>query len=214
MTYSAISDVTTVLLETLREGAEDERSPLDPAGIEVASPNDVDSLSDLELTLYPYHVETDNAAGSVSSRTSGNTRHDPPLSLTAYYLVTAYAGGDDDGRSGDGEGPGDPLSWGDRLGAALQVFHDNSQIDPAEAPAPLYQEQHLAVTIVDEPLDDVLTLWSQFDDASYRPSATLEVSPIVIQSLNEEEFTRVDERETSVGRHVPEDDDGDDRLDM
>lgn len=207
MTYSAIADVSTVLLELLAESAEDDRSPLDPGGIEVVSPADVDSLSNLDLGLYPYRVETNNLTGSRSDEATGNTRQDPPLSLAVRYLVTAYASVGDEAGGGEGETRMDPLSWGDTLGAALQVFHDNRTIDPEEAPAPLYQDQPLTLSIVDEPFDDTLSLWSQFENAAYRPSATVEATPVVVQSLNQESFTRVQERETRVGRHGDEEDD-------
>ncbi|SDC99747.1 DUF4255 domain-containing protein [Natrinema hispanicum] len=196
MTYSAIADVSNVLLELLKANA-GERSPIDSNRIEVASPADVDSLSSVDITLYPYQIETDTAMGSGSRTISGTARQDRPLALSVRYLVTAYAVGD---GSDDGEKQTNPFKRQQRLGAALQLFHDNSRIEPADAPAPLGQEQPLSISIVDEPVEELLSLWSQLSDVSHQPSATIEVSPVVIQSLNESEFTRVEEHETTVGR--------------
>jgi len=138
----------------------------------------------------------------VSTITSGTARQDPPLSLAIRYLLTAYDQTGDD--SNDGDDRGDPLDRQRRLGAALQVFHDHSQIEPEAAPLALLQEETLSVTVVDEPLDELLSLWSQYPNATYQPSATIEVRPVVIQSLNEETFTRVEDRETDIGRHTNE----------
>ncbi|MBZ6494859.1 DUF4255 domain-containing protein [Natrinema longum] len=204
MTYSAIADVSNVLVELIKTNA-GARSPLDPNGIEVASPADIDSLSSVDVVLYPYQIETDAAMGSVSRTTDGQSRQDRPLALSVRYLVTTYAV--DDGGEDDDEGQTDPVERQLLLGAVLQLFHDNSRIDPGDAPAPLLQEQPLSISITDEPLEELLSLWSQFPDATHQPSATIEVSPVVIQSLNEEEFVRVEERETSVGWRSEESDD-------
>jgi len=195
MTYSAIADVSNVLIELVRANA-DERSPIDSNRVEAASPADVDSLSSVDITLYPYQLETDTAMGSGSRTISGTARQDRPLALSVRYLVTAYAV--DDGE--DDEGQTNPLKRQQLLGAALQLFHDNSRIEPADAPGPLLQEQPLSISIVDEPVEELLSLWSQFSGVTHQPSATIEVSPVVIQSLNEAEFTRVEEHEMTVER--------------
>lgn len=202
MTYSAIADVSAVVVELLKRNV-DERSPLDPNEIELVAPGDGEALSNADLAVCPYRVETDVAMGSASRSTaeSGTTRGEPPLSLAVRYLVTAYAV--DDGE-GDDESRADPFEHQERLGTALQILHDNGRIDPADAPVPLLQEQALSISIVDEPLEELLSLWSQVPDASYQPSATIEVAPVLVQSLNEEEFTRVEERETQLGRRADE----------
>ena len=198
MTYSAIADVSNVLIELLAANA-DERSPIDSSRIKLASPADIDSLSSVDIALYPYHIETDAAMGSGSRPVSGTSRQDRPLALSIRYLVTAYAvddGSDDD----DDGGKTNPFKRQQRLGAVLQLFHDNSRIEAADAPGPLDQEQPLSISIVDESVDERLSLWSQFADVSHQPSATIEVSPVIIESLNEAEFTRVEEHETSIGQ--------------
>lgn len=198
MTYSAIADVSNVLIELIKANA-DERSPIDSNRVEVASPADIDSLSSVDLTLYPYQIETDTAMGSGSRTISGTARQDRPLALSVRYLVTAYAL-DDGGENDDDEGQTNPFKRQQLLGAALQLFHDNSRIEPADTPAPLLQEQPLSISIVDEPVEELLSLWSQFSSVTHQPSATIEVSPVVIQSLNESEFTRVEDHETTIDR--------------
>ncbi|MFD1565522.1 DUF4255 domain-containing protein [Haloarchaeobius amylolyticus] len=197
MTYSAIADVSNVLIELIKANA-GERSPIDSNRVEVASPADIDSLSSVDIALYPYQIETDTAMGSGSRTISGTARQDRPLALSVRYLVTAYAV--DDGGEDDDEGQTNPLKRQQLLGAVLQLFHDNSRIEPADAPGPLLQEQPLSISIVDEPVEELLSLWSQFSGVTHQPSATIEVSPVVIQSLNEAEFTRVEEHETTVDR--------------
>jgi len=215
MTYSAIADVTTAIVELLREHATQAATPLDPSGIEAVAPDAVDSLSGLELAVYPYRVATDNRAGTTVKQLTGTTRTDPPLTLSVRYLLIAYTDHDET-RAEDGDGRPGPLERGTSLGAALQILHDNQHLDPDDSMAALYQNEPLTITFVDEPLDEMLSLWAQFEGASYRPTAAIEVAPVVIQSLNEEEFTRVDERETRVGRHTDgaDTDESSDRLDI
>jgi len=203
MTDSAIADVSNVLLELIKANA-GERSPIGSHRVEVASPADVDSLSSVDITLYPYRIETDTAMGSGSRTISGTARQDRPLVLSIRYLVTAYAVGD--GGESDDMGRTNPFKRQQRLGAVLQLFHDNSRIEPTDAPAPLGQEQPLSISIVDEPVEELLSLWSQFSGVPHQPSATIEVSPVVVQSLNESEFTRVEDHETRVDRRSSESD--------
>ncbi|ARS90770.1 hypothetical protein [Natrarchaeobaculum aegyptiacum] len=66
MTYSAIADVTTAIVELLREHAAEAATPLDPSGIEAVAPDAVDSLSGLELAVYPYRIATDNRGPGAS----------------------------------------------------------------------------------------------------------------------------------------------------
>lgn len=201
MTYSAIADVSTVLLELLKTNV-GERSPIDPDDVAVASPAELDALASADLALFPYRIATDGARGSVNpTPKSGTSRRDPPVSLTVRYLVTPYGVDGDDETDDD---RADPFERQRRLGTAIQIFNDNRRIEPADAPAPLYQDEPLTISIVDEPLEDLLSLWSQYPDAVYQPSATVEVSPVLVQSLNQEEFTRVEERETRLGRRSDE----------
>lgn len=205
MTFAAITDVSTLLVDVLRERADPEWHPIDPDGIAVAAPDEVDDLSNVQLLVYPYRVEQDNSAGSVSPTIEDTTRSDPPLAVSVRYLVVPQHSGD----GGDGSTGSDGVAMADRtdtLGATLQLFHDLGQLDPAEASTPLRQDAPLTVRIVDEPLEELFSLWSQLGDVSYQPAATIEVAPVLIPSLNEETFTRVEERETDVGRHAPKDD--------
>ncbi|THE64831.1 DUF4255 domain-containing protein [Salinadaptatus halalkaliphilus] len=216
MTYSAIADVTMAIVELLQKHATKEPYPLDPAGIEAVSPDAVDALSGLELAVCPYRITTDNRSGTAAKQITGNMRTDPPLTLSVRYLLAAYSTDQEESRAATGDGRSGPLERGTRLGAALQILHDNCQIDPAESTTPLYQSEPVTITLVDEPVDEILSLWSQFDGTTYRPTASIEVTPVVIQSLTEEEFVRVDERETRVGKNTDSDkhDDTTDRLDI
>ncbi|WP_247729526.1 Pvc16 family protein [Halovivax limisalsi] len=205
MSFTAITDVSSLLVEVLRERASPEWHPIDPAGIVVASPADVDDLSNAQLVLYPFRIERDDRAGSVNPTVDDTTRVDPPLSVSVRYLVVPQRVGDDEDATDGGDG----LELADRLdtlGAALQLFHDLGQLDPTAGTTALWQDAPLSVRIVDEPLEDLVSLWSQLGDVSYQSAATVDVSPVLIPSLNEETFTRVEERETGVGRHAPDED--------
>ncbi|NGM70799.1 DUF4255 domain-containing protein [Natronolimnobius sp. AArcel1] len=199
MSYSAIADVSNALLEVMATNVA-EHSPLDPNRIAVASPAELGSLSDIDLVLCPYRIETDNSRGTVSRTTTETTRQDPPLSLSIRYLVVPRAG---ENENDDAETQMSSIERQRLLGAALQIFHDTSRLEPDEVPVPLIQDEPLTISITDEPFDDVLSLWSQYPDIDWRLAATIEVRPAMIQSLNEETFTRVEDRE-AVLRSKPE----------
>lgn len=194
MTYEAIRNVSEALVDELAETADHPELPVEPDEVELLSPGDVGPNSTVRIGLYPFRIGKDGSVGSMSTTQVGDSaRRDPPLSVTIHYLVTAYPRDDEDDDSGT-------LGQQQALGLALQTIHDLSVLEPADTDG-LDQEPHVALSITDTPLDDLVALWARFD-ATYQPSVVVEAAPVMIQSINEAAFTRIAERDVDVDRNA------------
>ncbi|WP_135534615.1 MULTISPECIES: DUF4255 domain-containing protein [Halostella] len=202
MTFTAVADVSRTLLELFRDEIDRRGNvvSIDRGSVDLVSPEEVSQDSNVRLGLYPYRVTEDGAAGSTTHQIGESTKRDPPLPLALRYLLTAYPVGDDTEQSSE------MIAQQRTLGLALQILHDNSRLNPDDCAGGIDQDTSLTLSLTSEPLDEFTSLWSRFGDATYRPSTTLEVRPVMIQSMNEEDFTRVADRETGVSRRPDEPD--------
>lgn len=192
MTYEAIRHVSDALVDRLAESADYPELPVDPDEIELLSPGDIGPNSTVRIGLYPYRVRKDGSVGSMSTTSVGESaRRDPPLPVTVDYLVTAYPREDEDNISGT-------VGQQQALGLVLQTINDAGILEPAET-AGIEQDTRIGLSITEIPFDQVLSIYAQFD-ATYQPSVTIEASPVMIQSINEAEFTRIAERDVDVDR--------------
>lgn len=195
MTDTAVAAVGETLLELFRARIERRRThSLSRSDVALASPEAVDTESGIRLGLFLYRVTRDGDAGAAAPEITQSTKRDPPLPLSLRYLLTAYP---DDG---DGERTTKTLAQQRTLGLAIQLLHDNARLEPEACAAALDQECPLSIAVTAQPPDRLTNLWTRFGDATYHPSVTFEVSPVLIRSTNEESVTRVDERETDVSR--------------
>lgn len=192
MTYEAIRYVSDALVDVLAETARHPEVPVGPDEVELLSPGDVGPNSTVRIGVYPYRVRKDGSVGSMNTTPVNDTaRRDPPLPLAIDYLVTAYPREDEDHTSGT-------VGQQQALGLALQTIHDTGVLDPADTDG-LEQDTRIGLSVSDPPREELFSLWARFD-ATYQPSVTVEVSPVMIQSINEESFSRVAERDVDVAR--------------
>ncbi|UVE52051.1 DUF4255 domain-containing protein (plasmid) [Haloferax larsenii] len=192
MTYEAIRYVSEALVDLLSDTADYPELPVAPDEIELVSPEDIGPNSTVRIGFYPYRVRKDGSVGSMNTTPVGDSsRRDPPLPVSIEYLVTAYPRDDEDNVSGT-------LGQQQALGLVLQTLNDVSVLEPADVEG-IDQDTRIALSITDPPFDEVLSLWARFD-ATYQPSVTVEASPVMIQSINQEAFTRIAERDVGVQR--------------
>jgi hypothetical protein len=172
-----LRDVSRTLVDLLKTNL------TDVAGrIALASPK---SAGTNLLTLFLYKVtenpDLKNAERTVVPQPDGRLIERPaPLSLDAYYLLTAHAGE-----------PPDPLEAHRALSRAMRVFYDNGILrgsllradDPSTG---LTAESILRVTLNPITMEDMTRIWSVFPDTPYEISVTYLVTPVAIDSARED----------------------------
>ncbi|MDQ3773285.1 MAG: DUF4255 domain-containing protein [Pseudomonadota bacterium] len=137
------------------------------------------------LTLFLYKVtenpDLKNAEHVVVSQPDGSLiERRAPLSLDAYYLLTAHAGE-----------PPDPLETHRALSRAMRVFYDNGILqgsllradDPSTG---LTADSVLRITLNPITMEDMTRIWSVFPDTPYEISVTYLVTPVAIDSARED----------------------------
>lgn len=130
----------------------------------------------INLFLYGTHINEVLRNSPLPSSSSSGASGVPPLALVLKYLITAYGADNDD------------ISAQQLLGQAMLLFHDHPLLSRTDiegiAPDSGLQEQIERVRITPDPfnLDNMSKLWSSFQTAEYRLSATYEVSAVLIDS--------------------------------
>jgi hypothetical protein len=172
-----LRDVSRTLIDLLKNNLTDVA-----ARIALASPK---SAANNLLTLFLYKVtenpDLKNAPPSAVLQPDGRLLQRPaPLTLDAYYLLTAHAGE-----------PPDPLEAHRALSRAMRVFHDSGVLrgsllradDPSTG---LTADSILRVTLNPITMEDMTRIWSVFPDTPYELSVTYLVTPVAIDSTREQ----------------------------
>jgi hypothetical protein len=175
--FETLRDVSQTLLDLLRENLDD----IDE-DIALASPKNAGSNL---LTLFLYKVTENpdlrNTDRRLSPRVDGRLTADrAPLTLDAYYLLTAHALGD----------PPNQLEAHRALSRAMRVFYDNGIIvgsllradDPTTG---LSAESALRLSFMPVTMEDMTRIWSVFPDTPYELSVAYLVTPVVIESARD-----------------------------
>jgi hypothetical protein len=136
------------------------------------------------LTLFLYRLienaDLKNREGAVVPEPGGTLRKDrPPLTLDAYYLLTAHAAGDPD-----------LLAAHRAISRAMRVFYDNgilegSLLRAANPNTGLDATSVLRVTLNPISMEDMTRIWSVFPDTPFELSVTYLVTPIEIESAGD-----------------------------
>jgi hypothetical protein len=177
----AIAAVTITLQHILDEGVEDLT-----ANVSILPLDKVKDSSAGQLNLFLYQVSR-NAAWSnrdMPRQVQPGETGVPPLPLDLYYLITAFAGDNDPGKSTDHT----------LLGQAMRVLHDHPVLSAddiklaTQGQVPLLpksdldqQIERIRITHHPMPVDEMSKLWTGFA-THYRISAAYQVGVALIES--------------------------------
>lgn len=164
--FNNLHDVGTSLCDILRDRIDPALDVLPAPPIEnAAAPAEAIRVTLLWVTPQPVH------RNDGFERRFDGTLEPPPLSLSGFFLVTAY-----------GTNPaGEPGQAYNRLGQVLQVFDLEPRIQLPQAAAPA-GEGALSVVLVPTAADLMEKIYSPFQ-MRHRPWALFEVGPIQLRSL-------------------------------
>jgi hypothetical protein len=175
--FETLRDVSRTLLDLLKANLTDVQDD-----IALASPKNAGTNL---LTLFLYKVtenpDLKNADRLVVPRPDGRvTERRAPMSLDAYYLLTAHAGE-----------PANHLEAHRALSRAMRVFYDNgilqgSQLRADDPSTGLTAESILRVTLNPMTMEDMTRIWSVFPDTPYEISVSYLVTPVAIDSARED----------------------------
>ena len=184
--YSTIRDVSQTLLDLLKIDLTD-------ISIALESPK---TAGTNQLTLFLYKVvespELKNAERSVVTMADGSlVEKRAPLTLDAYYLLTAHA-------------KPDLLEAHQALSRAMRVFFDHGVLHGSVLRAQggkkgLTADSVLRITLNPITMEDMTRIWSVFPDTPYELSVTYLVTPVIIESFLEEGVAPVVDREGEFG---------------
>lgn len=182
--YMMIADTSKRFVEMLQGALVPEL--IQSAGeIGLRSPDD---RGDVVLGIFLYDVRQSEEIFSQSRVVSGDRVSRPPLYLSLYYMITAYAKGDVMYRLMQEE---------QIMGRVIQFFYDNSVI-PIEEVDPQNEggiELHIQMLCPD--VDERSKIWS-FPNVGNRLSLFYKVSPIAIDSAVSQDISRVAEVDINV----------------
>jgi len=129
-----------------------------------------------------------------------DSQQNPPLALDLRYLLTAYPAG------GGADGTGAALDQHRLLGLAMQVLYDNAIVGGEDLRGSLAEDDvRLQLSLEPETTTDLASVWNTFGETPMYPSAAYHVSPVLVESTVEREFSRAEERE-AVARQMDRDD--------
>jgi hypothetical protein len=197
VTYAALATVSETLVELLRDRI-DERGgvvSIDRSEIALVSPDDVGADSDVRLSVFLYDVRENSVMKNQSAPAVDHDRtRDTPLALDLRYLVTAFPS-----QSGSAD-TANTLDQQRVLGLAMQVLHDNAVLGADELPPSLAADT-VEISLEEESMSAFTDIWSTFGDAPLQPSVVYQVSPVLVESTNEEAVSRGTETAMGYGQH-------------
>jgi hypothetical protein len=186
---ATIRDVSATLLDLLKLNLADVADQ-----IALESPK---TAGDKLLTLFLYKVlespELKNAERQVVTRADGSlVERRAPLTLDAYFLLTAHA-------------KPDLLNAHQALSRAMRVFFDNGVLHGSLLRAQgttrgLTADSVLRITLNPITMEDMTRIWSVFPDTPYEISVTYLVTPVIIDSDREDGAAPVVDRTGEFGQ--------------
>ncbi|HET7619901.1 MAG TPA: DUF4255 domain-containing protein [Vicinamibacterales bacterium] len=185
-----LRDVSRTLLDLLTNN-------MGGVAVALASPKNAGTN---RLTLFLYKVtenpDLKNAPPIVERNNGSLTERHAPLTLDAYYLLTAHAA------------DGDLLEAHLALSKAMGIFNDNGVIRGsllrAENDTGLTADSILRVTLNPISMEDMTRIWSVFPDTPYEISVSYLVTPVEIDSTVEVTGAPVVDQIHDQGHYQPE----------
>lgn len=161
--YTAVADASNTILKLLRDNMLPEPIP-GPEMIGLCSPAE---KGDFRLGLYLYSTRENGEFNN--TRTPGV----PPLSLSLYYLLTAYSTAELKSRAYDEYCI---------LGRAMQVMNDNGIVGNSALQGTLAENnEELRIKLNYLSPDEMSKIWT-FPDVPYRLSVGYIVGPVTISA--------------------------------
>lgn len=192
MTYDVIARTSETMLELIRDRIHDRPDVIDVDRqmIALASPDDVDEDSDIRLSLHLYEVTSNDVLNTTSGQydREAEIMRDPPLALDLRYLLTAYPAQTDDHVTRE------TIDQQRLLGLAIQTLNDHPSIDGTEYGGEQFPK-NIGINLMADSSSDVPEIWRSLQESTLRPSVVYEVTPILIDSLAEEEIPPVEGRD-------------------
>ncbi|CAG0963872.1 MAG: DUF4255 domain-containing protein [Candidatus Methanoperedens sp.] len=188
MSDTAIADVGIALINLLRANKGD--IGIDDSTIMLISPGEIEANDNVRISLFLYQVrEYVHMRNQETQQIDSKHFKNPPLPLELYYMLTAYPAAGDANRN---ERTKDEHHI---LGKAMQILYDNTILN--------ISGKKPRITLNTMSLDDMTKIWTTFQGRSYRPSACYLVTPVMIESENAEEVTRVISKKTEQDEIIP-----------
>lgn len=187
-TDSAIADIGETIVDLLR----DRIDFLESDEIALTSPSNVGDGEQLRLTLYLYRIAENADLKNSANSIQGDRLKDPPLALDLHYLLTAHpatSGDDETARSIDQHSV---------LGRAMQVLQNDAILrgsDLTESLADEGEDVQISMNPMNaDSFDQLLSMWSTFQEQPYQPSISYLISPVFIESTTTTPVPRVIEK--------------------
>lgn len=189
MSDTAIAEVGRELIRILRENFAINME-LPPDTIMLISPGEIEANDNVRLSLFLYQIlENAHMRNQDMQRIASSHNKHPPLTLELYFMLTAHpAAGIPDRTERTMEEHG-------ILGKAMRILYDSTTFT--------ISDYELRITLNTMSLDDATKIWTTFQGRSYRPSACYLVTPVKIESENEEEVKRVVSKKTERDEIIP-----------
>lgn len=182
--YTIIADTGMRLVTMLQDALVPELISSD-SEIGLRSPED---RGDVALGLFLYDVRQSEEVFQPMRVVHNERISRPPLYLSLYYMITAYARGDAAYRLTQ-----DALI----LGRVIQFFHDNPVIPVEKVDAQAADGIELHVQMLDLDMDEKSKIWS-FPNVGNRLSLFYRISSVAVDSAVSRAFARVAEVDVHV----------------
>ncbi|WP_341878094.1 DUF4255 domain-containing protein [Defluviitalea saccharophila] len=184
--YTVIADISNKIVNLLRENMTPE--PIEKAEkIGIYPPYE---KGDFSLGIHLYNIEENGEYRPVNMMNIGTNRQKyPPLSLTLYYMITAYSKAEVQSRALDEQ---------KMIGRVMQVLYDNPIIDLGGTNiSPEGTNEPVRISLNPLEYEMKLKTWNAPDKA-YHLSAFYRVSPIFIESNRMKTIKRVSDLDIKI----------------
>lgn len=187
--YSAIADAGEAIVGMLRDRMDD---LVDRNEVALASPGSTGTNDDARLTVYLYRVSENAHLINTGRQPVGHDQvRRPPLALDLYYLLTAHSPG------GNSDETAKTREQHAVLGRALQVMREDPVLRGSDLRGSLADGSELRISRVsmnEQSMDELVSIWNTFGETPFQPSVSYLVSPVIIETTEEEPVQRVVER--------------------
>ncbi|QZY54461.1 DUF4255 domain-containing protein [Crassaminicella profunda] len=177
--YTAIADVGSSIIKLLREHMTPE--PIQKKDmIGLCSPVD---RGDYKLGLYLYDIQENGDFRPMAMKNIGMDKQKyPPLSVTLYYMLTAYSNADIKSKAIDEHR---------MMGRAMQILYDNATLDSSKLVGTLgNNNETVEIVLNNMKHEEKIRLWN-FPNQPYRLSMFYKVAPVYIESTRIKQIKRV-----------------------